>query len=1435
MKTPKISKTKSYGSSATDHESPDLTFKASYEDLRRTDSRRRLRQHFTGAFPETQRMPSQESINTNDMGLRDRLARSTSSLNVGQNPTADSSSSSVDKLDANRLSTVREQNAAIDIGQAINLLQELKKTASPAELVALHKALLPTRDSVLASPTPMLPSPDEQEPVSTSSYLRHRSMLPPGLATRDGASGDLLRTPAEAEASAKLKKVKSRRKTTSGSSLAALDLADDAVNPTNPRANTPLDNEYSHMGAYQPGTLRITNGAVSPDPSASIRNASIDIGRGQEFRTREEFSTAPTTPANDVIEDFRPLQSSPQSAPCRESILTFNERRQKPRQMSSTGHAGISESRPREQSGSHTPRQSSERAISAIPVSSKRDPSRPRMERASRSRDASQTRQRSHDQSETRPPGSGDRSQTRPPLPVEKSISKQSLLVEKKSSQPSLASDTETSHHVSRCSLEPLRPNIDDGRISPIAAENLPRFAQRWSHRLSHISQDTAGDNQLPSTPGEDKSALNSLAKRLSSVPGRDGQDTNAYTQETPEVALAKLNGGSHPQSDLRAIEIGSSDTLKSPIASSRSNVNGSKIDRPWLPKQADSGYGSDASHRSMQQRLSREANNAMKLHLSIEDAHRQTRASEGDDADDEDGRSLYTFDEFLRSPSLLSPLVTPLPIESGPNKKHSSLLGLKKAKRSGSLATASPSAVSPIAGSAQASPNESKSTKSKKKLQKPMPESVRKELKAQAKKTKDEGEAKESSIVPAVPTDMASSFRRHSESYEAKGPAEQPSVSSAPTELHANVPAEVVRKDPPADASVATSPRSRSKSRGRHSRRSSTARETTSETEGASRRSWSIGRKRSKSSRRSGSLTPKQSNFDLGQISRANGSQSSSHSQESDDFMPAFTDHSSVARALGSSPYDQSTKLFRRTVAAPGAVMHEVQSPHQISTGLTRTKSGGLRGMEAGMASELARLKSRDVAIQNNEEMFDRPRMATPKSRSGSKSRSSSSPKCSEERLPEQRLKVALLALSGEGKEFSNRPHSMYAESIPPIPELPASVGTKVSRLDGLVAKRLKDSAQSTPAASAPELPFVSTTESPPVSARNSDERPGDSNMSVADAVKRAVEARRSQETKQSQEGQREEILHLGPSRKSKSKRRKTQHREQRIPDSETDAVRSGESDSPATEQSQASTPNLERDQPDWEQHARMWRQRRQSIGETLGKPVYTEEGADSYRQKAPSNSPAIVVSKHTTPFKRSDVIRRRTASAAEQAAAYQDLIGKDSEDTDVPSTDSISTFISAERSDAERRAENLPRVDSAYLTKPYQSTSSDFARDRSPGGRVRTPSGNFHPYTPADAKQAEHSRAESLAKLTGIPQQTKSTQSLDVQRRPFHQQHDTLDSLIDRYSGGLQFGFEKGVGFGGSAGTRGKAEGAHRKSARLSEGWGLDLSDVPVFLRKV
>ncbi|KAL8944547.1 MAG: hypothetical protein Q9216_000350 [Gyalolechia sp. 2 TL-2023] len=53
-------------------------------------------------------------------------------------------------------------------------------------------------------------------------------------------------------------------------------------------------------------------------------------------------------------------------------------------------------------------------------------------------------------------------------------------------------------------------------------------------------------------------------------------------------------------------------------------------------------------------------------------------------------------------------------------------------------------------------------------------------------------------------------------------------------------------------------------------------------------------------------------------------------------------------------------------------------------------------------------------------------------------------------------------------------------------------------------------------------------------------------------------------------------------------------------------------------------------------------------------------------------------------------------------------------------------------------------------------------------------------------------------------------------------------FERLTGRFEGGLSYGYEPGFGLGGSAGTRGTKNGATRKSVQISQGFGVDLSDI-------
>jgi hypothetical protein len=56
---------------------------------------------------------------------------------------------------------------------------------------------------------------------------------------------------------------------------------------------------------------------------------------------------------------------------------------------------------------------------------------------------------------------------------------------------------------------------------------------------------------------------------------------------------------------------------------------------------------------------------------------------------------------------------------------------------------------------------------------------------------------------------------------------------------------------------------------------------------------------------------------------------------------------------------------------------------------------------------------------------------------------------------------------------------------------------------------------------------------------------------------------------------------------------------------------------------------------------------------------------------------------------------------------------------------------------------------------------------------------------------------------------------------------------TIPGRYDGGFEYDYEPGIGCGGSAGIRNMTMNASRKSVGVSQDYGIDFSDVPVFVR--
>ncbi|KAI9693965.1 MAG: hypothetical protein M1822_003236 [Bathelium mastoideum] len=170
----------------------------------------------------------------------------------------------------------------IDLPKAISIIQELKKTASPEDIVLLHKALLPVKDEG----SPISVHSDESPPFPTQPMdrtMRRRSMQQaPGVATRPSPRPVPSMPPSETKLSRALTQPSQRNQENRSLSLPSrispqrrdtlassrTPMAYDRTDQT--RATTP-SSETDFGCLSPPGELRVTNGAASPDSMRSSR------------------------------------------------------------------------------------------------------------------------------------------------------------------------------------------------------------------------------------------------------------------------------------------------------------------------------------------------------------------------------------------------------------------------------------------------------------------------------------------------------------------------------------------------------------------------------------------------------------------------------------------------------------------------------------------------------------------------------------------------------------------------------------------------------------------------------------------------------------------------------------------------------------------------------------------------------------------------------------------------------------------------------------------------------------------------------------------------------------------------------------------------------------------------------------------------------------
>ncbi|KAK3065070.1 hypothetical protein LTR53_018294, partial [Teratosphaeriaceae sp. CCFEE 6253] len=272
--------------------------------------------------------------------------------------------------------------------------------------------------------------------------------------------------------------------------------------------------------------------------------------------------------------------------------------------------------------------------------------------------------------------------------------------------------------------------------------------------------------------------------------------------------------------------------------------------------------------------------------------------------------------------------------------------------------------------------------------------------------------------------------------------------------------------------------------------------------------------------------------------------------------------------------------------------------------------------------------MKSRDFAEKDKEPARDRPRMAFPKHKSTTGKEPYQPTRSVEDRFPSWQGKPASRDASPQRPQPAHRPHSMYAESIPPMPELPADAAVKASKADVLVAKKLKDSADS--------------------SARNSQEAQAHGGSEITTKVTtttwhaHTTQGKTSMETVQTVErsGAPKPAAIVNVQVRELNGSESEQSSMIEASEATNDAI----DETPHSPSHDSQHPGW----PSWEQQAKAWRQRRESLGQALGRPmdeasVLTAESppvsrkasAATFRQQeTPATSPSIVVSRYITPL---------------------------------------------------------------------------------------------------------------------------------------------------------------------------------------------------------
>lgn len=938
--------------------------------------------------------------------------------------------------------------------------------------------------------------------------------------------------------------------------------------------------------------------------------------------------------------------------------------------------------------------------------------------------------------------------------------------------------DSETLPRARQRTAMPLKvETLRDSSADDAHHSSTPSPRSHLRQRASDMAEQYAVECETPSSP-------QTHASRLSPVEDSSPVDIQAGG---PEEALQKLNANGR-EFDGR-VSLGSESSASRTDFEDRTHL---KVNRPSVGK-SDSGYDSTCSWQAQARAMIKRSKVDDALKFALEAADRaETDRSRPSPPGPAHRSSLEHQRQHPDSVAVIPPVAMARPSLGGKwSEKHNSMPVFNHAPLPSS--SSSTLVASKTKAPADKIVTPTTPTKQPKKLQKnrtPSQHQMRSITVQSSKETQED--------VPSVPDNTSFNFSRRLDRTPEMSHLDHTFGSVAHTTSESAEAAQLPQASETLEKLNAAAENERP-GRGRGRKQSSKSEAMDNESPQLEKKKSFFrlrGRSRSKSQKRSG-----------GDIVRA---------PTEEDPMPTITDFGTVAQSLGGSPYDIATRQSR---SISGSEARRVFHPHEISNAL----GGPVVGMDDATAAEFARMKSQQRAEQQGQ---------NERARSQSRSRPRHVAECAVAQPSPAAASGLSTANSSRSRPSHKRSASAHTPRLTPILSLtdderpparsrqsyagPATgenvlVGT-IEIAGGVAQGRMHSTARRSQSAaprsrSSGSVPKIEEMKllppipkMPPMIA--SESAAEEKATPIAVQKKPAGEKTTTINAQRQLVSEKASPIHVQkrPSEERKTPTKPTLRKEATL---ETDIPAS-----PSSPSHDAKHPGW----PGWENQARLWRERRKSLGKSLHSesktslrenlsPVSANMPQDyTPTKEAPRHSPAIVISRYITP------VGSELMTHAE----------------DCNEDDPYRALHSANPTEHLPAKDDVDRTDSAISSSTYRTANSSKSHS-SAGSRH---SASYRAYRPSDAKQ--------MSTRTSSPPSEQQSRAAVLQRRATAPP-EKYGGLFDRFSGGLGYGWDRGSGFGGSAGTRASIDPkAARKSVVLSESYGVDLSDVPVFITR-